>query len=82
MNQVNGEQVRIETRMKELEGIAAKGNEAIKVLQDEIAERQRRISEIRTDLVRMQGAYAELGNQLKAIAPTEKAIETNDGKKK
>lgn len=57
----------IQNRMDELKTIADKGNKEVAVLQQEIAERQRRIAAIREELIRMQGAYAELNHQLKSL---------------
>ena len=72
LDQVDNAAKRIEDRMKELEDISSKGNEQLKILQGEIAEKQRHSSQIRDELIRIQGAYAELKSQLPLVEDKKK----------
>ena len=50
-------------RLAELEDEFKKGGTLIKQLQEEIAERQRKIAAVRETQLRIQGAYAELNKK-------------------
>lgn len=64
---------KLESRIEEVKAEFEKGNVIVKGLQDEIAERQRKIAAVRETQVRLQGANAELKRQLDELFETEAA---------